>query len=258
MMVLVHRQPHLEHGRDHLAPDVHRAVDRGDREIAALGARPVGEVPAFIFACRIGRQLDVVDAEGRDVVAVLEADVVEHEELGFGADIDGVADARGLEIGFGARGGGAGVPAVQLTGGGLDDVAKQHEHRRRREGVDVGGVEVRLEDHVGLVDRLPTSNRAAVEHETVRKVVLVDHARGHGQMLPFALGVGEAEVDPVDLLVLDPRKDRTRVGRHFAHPLPVLLLERRTAGPAVGPGMKPRFELGSHRFPRRAAESGGS
>ena len=93
VMVLVHRQAHLEHGRDHLAADVHRAVDRRDREIAALGARPVGEVAAVIFALGVGRQLDVVDLEAAGVVAVLEADVVEHEEFGFGADEDRVADA---------------------------------------------------------------------------------------------------------------------------------------------------------------------
>ncbi len=50
VMVLVHRQAHLEHRRDHLAADVHCAVDRRDREVAALGARAVGEVAAFIFA----------------------------------------------------------------------------------------------------------------------------------------------------------------------------------------------------------------
>ena len=68
VMVLVHRQAHLEHGRDHLAADVHRAVDRSDGEIAALGARAVGEVAAFIFAHRVGRQLDVVDLEAAGVV----------------------------------------------------------------------------------------------------------------------------------------------------------------------------------------------
>ena len=52
VMVLVHRQAHLDHRRDHLAADVHGAVDRRDREIAALGARPVGEIAAFIFARR--------------------------------------------------------------------------------------------------------------------------------------------------------------------------------------------------------------
>ena len=70
----------------------------------------------------------------------------------------------------------------------------------------------------GLVDRLPPGDRAAVEHEAVGQHVLVDHARGHGQMLPFALGIGEAKVDPVDLLFLDPRQDRARAGclRHVA------------------------------------------
>jgi hypothetical protein len=62
VVVLVARQAHLDHGRDHLAADVDGAVDRGDREIAALGARPVGEVAAVIFAAGVGRQLDVVDA----------------------------------------------------------------------------------------------------------------------------------------------------------------------------------------------------
>ena len=55
MVVLVARQAHLEHGRDHLATDVDGAVDRSDGEVAALGARPVGEVAALIFAAGVGR-----------------------------------------------------------------------------------------------------------------------------------------------------------------------------------------------------------
>ena len=65
MVMLVAGQAHFEHRRDHLAADVAGAVDRSDGEIAALGARAVGEVAAFIFAAGVGRQLDVVDAEGR-------------------------------------------------------------------------------------------------------------------------------------------------------------------------------------------------
>ena len=136
MMVLVAGQAHFQHGRDHLGADVAGAVDRCDREIAALGARPVGEVAAFIFAARIARQLDIVEAVGGGVIIVLEADVVEHEELGLGADEDGVADAGRLEIGFGAGGGRARVAAVELAGGRLDDVADQDQHRSRAERVD--------------------------------------------------------------------------------------------------------------------------
>jgi hypothetical protein len=96
VVMLVAGQAHFEHGRNHLAADVGARIDRRDGEIAALGARTVAEVAAFIFATGVGRQLDVVDLEEAPLYAVLEAHVVEHEELGFGADIDGVADAGDL------------------------------------------------------------------------------------------------------------------------------------------------------------------
>jgi hypothetical protein len=191
------------------------AVDRGDREIAALGSRPVGEVAAVIFAHRVGRQLDVVELEARGIVAVLEADVVEHEEFGFRADIDGVADAAGLDEGFGAGGRRARVAAIKLAGRRLDDIAHQDQHRRRAERVDIGGAEVRLQNHVALVDRLPAGDRRAVEHEAIGQHVLVDRARDHGEMLPLALGVGEPEVHPFDLIVGDLLQHLARVRCHF-------------------------------------------
>ena len=113
------------------------AVDRRDREIAALGARPVAEIAVLIFGGGVGRQLDVVDGEAGGGIAVLEADVVEHEEFGLGADIDGVADAGRLEIGLGALGGRARIAGVELAGAGIDDVAEQDDHRRRAERIDI-------------------------------------------------------------------------------------------------------------------------
>src|SRR3546814_16484053 len=101
----------------------------------------------------------IVDLEARLVVARLEADVVEHEEFGLGSDIDGVADAGRGDIGFGALRRGARVAGIALAGRGLDDVAEDAEHRRRREGVVIYPVEVGLPDHVRLVDRLPALDR---------------------------------------------------------------------------------------------------
>jgi hypothetical protein len=83
--------------------------------------------------------------------------VVEHEEFGFGADIDGVANAGGLHEGFGALGGRTRVAGVEFAGRGLDDVADQDQHRGGREGIDIDRVEVGLQDHVRLVDGLPAS-----------------------------------------------------------------------------------------------------
>src|SRR3546814_17811808 len=94
---------------NHLGADVDRAVDRRDGEIATLGARPVAKVSALIGAAGVGRQLDIVQLEARLVIAGFETDIVEHEEFGFGADIDGVTDPRRPDISLGAFGGGARV-----------------------------------------------------------------------------------------------------------------------------------------------------
>ena len=218
-MVLVHRQAELQQDRGHLGADIDGAVDRRDREIAALGARPVAHVAAFIFAAGVARQLDVVELVIAGRIAVLEPDVVEHEELGLGADIDGVADAGRLDIGLGALGDRARIAPVKLARARIDDVADQDQHRRGGEGVVIDGVEVRLQDHVGLVDHFPALDRGAVEHEAVGQIVLVDDAGAHRQVLPLALGVGEAQVDPLDFLVLDHLQDLVGVVRHDARSL---------------------------------------
>src|SRR3546814_19929276 len=75
--------------------------------------------------------------EARLVVAGFETDIVEHEEFGFGADIDGVADAGRGDIGLGALRGRARVAGIAFAGRRLDDVAEDHEPRGRREGVVV-------------------------------------------------------------------------------------------------------------------------
>jgi hypothetical protein len=178
--------------------------------------------------------------------------VVEHEEFGFGADEHGVADTGLLEVRFGAGRGRARVAAVELAGRRLDDVAEQHQHRGRAERVDIGRVEVRLEDHVGFVDRLPAGDRAAVEHEAVGQIVLVDDARGHGQMLPLALGVGETEVDPVDLLILDAREDGARIALgHWCCPCFVGFVYARNQcrQPEQSRAATIRFELGASDSP---------
>src|SRR3546814_20205609 len=71
-------------------------------------------------------------------------------------------------------------------------------------------VEVGLQDHVRLVDRLAALDRRPVEHQPVLQRILVDHAGARGPLLPLALGVGEAQVGPSDVAPLTPRDDITR------------------------------------------------
>ena len=203
MVVLVAGQAHFEHGRNHLATDVHAAVDRRNGEVTTLGAWAVAHIAGFIFRAAVGRQFDIVDLVVRRVVAVFETHIVEHEEFGFRTNIDGVANACGLQIGFSALCGRTRVTAVEFTGRRFHDVAEDHQHRRCREWIDINRIEVGLQDHVGFVDGLPAFDRRAVEHQAVFQLVFANHARAHGQMLPLALGVGEADIDPLDLFFLD-------------------------------------------------------
>jgi hypothetical protein len=70
------------------------------------------------------------------------------------------------------------------------------------EGVDDDGRCVRHQDHVGLLDALPAGDGGAVEHLAVFKEAGVDGVRGDGQMLLFAAGVGEAQIDELGLFLL--------------------------------------------------------
>ena len=68
-----------------------------------------------------------VDEVVAGVRVLIEADVVEDEELGFGAEIGGVGEAGVLEIQLGLLGDPAGIAIVVLAGDGIDDVADHHQ-----------------------------------------------------------------------------------------------------------------------------------
>ena len=144
VVVLVAGQAHFEHGRDHLATDIDGAVHRRDGEVTALGARAVAHIAAFILFGRIARQFDIVELVIARRIGVLEADVVEHEEFGFRADIDGVADAERLEIGLRTLRGRARVAGIKLAGRRLDDVADQDQHRGGAERIGPHRVQIGL------------------------------------------------------------------------------------------------------------------
>jgi hypothetical protein len=103
-------------------------------------------------------------------------DGVEDEEFGFRAEVGGVAQAGGLQVGLGALGDGTRAAVVALAGVGLDDVAGQDEGGLIHEGVDVGGVRVRHQQHVGGLDALPAGDGGAVEGMAVLELVIVEVA----------------------------------------------------------------------------------
>ncbi len=177
--------------------------DRRHREIAALGAHAVAEVAALIGGVGVRGQFGRVDREARVVGIGREAHVVEDEEFGLGTEIGDVADARRLQIFLGLAGDAARVAVVAMAGGRLDDVADEHERGGGEEGVQRGGVEIRHQQHVGLVDRLPAGDRGAVEGDAFVQRVGVDDRDVESHVLPLAARVGEAEIDIFNVVVLD-------------------------------------------------------
>ena len=139
MVMLLDLDPHLGHRGEHLRAHVLDGVLGRDGEVAGLGADAVAEVAALVLLPRIDRQLELVDHEAGVVGLGGVAHVVEHEELGLGSEIDGVADAHGLDHGFGLAGDAAGIAVIGLAGSRLEHVADEHQRRLGEERVDAGG-----------------------------------------------------------------------------------------------------------------------
>jgi hypothetical protein len=133
----------------------------------------------------------------------LPLDGVEDEELGLGTEVRRVAETGGLEVGLRALGERSRIALVALAVRRLDDVARDEERRLVHERIDVRRARVRHQQHVGRLDALPPRDRGAVERVPRVELVLGELLRGHGDVLLLAAGVGEAEVDELDLLVLD-------------------------------------------------------
>ena len=248
VVVFLAGDAHLDHGREHFGAQVHFAIDRVHREIAALHARAVAHI-AFRVVLHVGaRALDRVEAEVAEIAARAELHIVEHEELGLGAEERRVADAGGLQIGLGALRGGARVARVHLAGRRLDDVAEQDHLRLGGERIHAGRLGVRHQDHVGLVDRLPAGDRGAVEHDAFLEDLGLDRGDVLRGVLPLAARVGEAEVNVFDAVLLDHLHD---LGDGGIAPASCRLLRHRVRScSSACPG--PVLQRRGHRSPQRA------
>jgi hypothetical protein len=171
---------------------------------------------------------------------------VEDEEFGFRAEVGGIAQAGGLQVGFSALGDGARIAVVALAVGRLDHVTLHEESGLFHERVDVGGVGVRDQQHVGGFDTLPAGDRRTVEGVTGFELIDVEMRNRHGNVLFLATGVSETEVDKLDFVVLHHLQNLC--GR----PCHANLLKR---GSSINWGVEPFSATGSlHLIQRSCAE----
>jgi hypothetical protein len=218
--VVVHLDAHADRlqRQHHVGADVLELVHRRNREVALLVARLVTEVGP------VGRPLETripvagfgIDEVEAIVVALVEADGVEEEELELRTDIDGISDARLLDVRFGLLGDVARIARVGLARDRILDVADQHERRHSREGVHLRRRRVGHQQHVGFVDGLESADGRAVESETVLEDALAQLRDGNREMLPEAREVDEPEVHDSCALFLGQFQHVLRVHAFYA------------------------------------------
>ncbi|SVJ52426.1 Uncharacterised protein [Klebsiella pneumoniae] len=197
-------QAHFFQGVAHGGADFMVVVDRRYREVAALHARAMALVAGLDVGVGVPGSLLGEDLEHRAGDVGLELHFVEDEELRLRADEHGVADAGGLQVLLGALGDVARVALVALHGARLDDVADQDQGRLFGERIEDGGAVVRHQDHVGGFDAFPAGDGGAVEHLAGFEELIVQRvASRHGDVLLLALGIGEAQVYPLHVMVFD-------------------------------------------------------
>ena len=109
-----------------------------------------------------------------------------------------------------ALGQGPRAALVGLTSPGLLDRADQAEGLVAIEGIDPGGAGIGNHGHVGGLDAFPAADRRAVEGKALSEGLLFQQIGADRQVLPFAVQIGELEVDQFNAFVLDLTKDVLR------------------------------------------------
>jgi len=221
VVVLLGRNTHFVHHGQHLGADVLCAIDRRNREVTALGARTVAQVAGFVFGTHVGRQFGAVEDETCVVRVGIEANIVEHEEFGFGTNVNGVSESTRLDVGFCLLGRHARVAVVAFAGDRVDDVAEDCHGGLSKERVHVSGFRIEDQHHVGLVDGLPAGNGRAVESNAFSEHVFVNKCSVHGDVLHLTARVGKAQIDEFNVLFLNFLQDVSGSG-HYVHPLIIL------------------------------------
>ena len=201
--------PELLHGQDHLGAQILEMVHGRNREVALLVAGLEAQVRPLVLA-GVPDSLDRVDVVEALVRVLVEADVVEDEELGLRPEVGGVGDPGRHQVVLGLLGHVAGVAGVRLPGDRIPDEAVEVERLVLAERVDHGGVRVRHQEHVGLLDLLEAPDRRAVEPGALLEAVQRQLVRRHRVVLHQAGQVGEAEIDDLDALGLDQAQDLFR------------------------------------------------
>ena len=200
VMVALDVQPALDHGLHHLAAQILVMVRGRHREVAFLVARAIAQVvlpPARIPAPFLG-----VDEVVTLVLILIEADVVENEELGFRAEIGGVGNAAVLQVKLGLLANPARVALVALLGDRVLGVPDHHQGGGLGERIHDRGFRIGNQEHVALVDRRPTADARSIHAEALFEAAFVNLAHRVRNVMLQTRNVGEPQVELLGIVLL--------------------------------------------------------
>src|SRR5262245_6537650 len=107
------------------------------------------------------------------MLVLLVANLVEDEELRFGADEAGVGDARVLQMLLRFARDMTRIAREVFSGNRIDDVGDDADGRFREEGIEASGLGVWNREHVGLVNAHPAAYRRPIESKAVRERIFI-------------------------------------------------------------------------------------
>ncbi len=199
VMMDLYLQTHFLERKTHRRTDVLECVDRGNGEVTALDAGTVPLVTLLVLGRGIPRSLQGVDGIEAAVHLVAPTDTVENEELILGSEQRVIGDAGGLQVGLGALGQGTRVALVALHRRRFNNVATDIDRRFFEKRIDDAAGRFGHQNHVRLIDALPSGDGRTVEHLAVTEQLVVDELGRNRDVLFLASRIGESEVCELDL-----------------------------------------------------------
>ena len=205
----------LLHRQHHLGADVLQRVHRRHREVPFFVSNLVAEVRrAFLLLAGVPEALRAVEIIEPVVVALAEADLVEHKEFRLRSEIGDIGDAGGLQIRLGFGGDVPRVARVRLTGDRILYITYKDKRRLGRERIEERGVRIREQQHVAFLDRLKSADAGAVEPKALFERVGRKFPSGQGEVLPDAGQVDEPQIHNLHALILGQLSHIVRSRRH--------------------------------------------
>ena len=184
-------------------PHLGQRVGRRDREVPLLVPRLVPEVRELLAAAVPGALVAVEEVVAGVGLRLIEAHVVEEEELGLRTHVRRVGDAGLAQVRLGLLGDVARVARVGLLGDRIvdraDDATAWASRKTDRSSPSPASGII---DHVGRVDGLPSADRRPVERQAVLEQALLEARRRDRRVLPHAREIDELQVDELDLVLL--------------------------------------------------------